>query len=138
MATQTFFSFTLFKVARKIVSSPSKHYERRAVSPPPERRYDKGIMTPSVRYFLHAKSQLQQFLIRNEIDQVAPIRNHLNLVGLSQSRHIVQVLIVPMNLLQPNMSDLVTKYYMKERSRLRKVIHWFNNLNTPVYHILLL
>lgn len=28
------------------MSSPSKHYERRAVSPPPERRYDKGIMTP--------------------------------------------------------------------------------------------
>lgn len=34
-----------FKVSRKNVSSP-KHYERRAVSPPPERRYDKGIVTP--------------------------------------------------------------------------------------------
>lgn len=53
----------IFKVLRKNVSSP-KHYERQAVSPPPERRYDKGILTPKRK--IHSPRKITATIISNK------------------------------------------------------------------------
>lgn len=53
----------IFKVLRKNASSP-KHYERQAVSPPPERRYDKGISTPKRK--IHSPRKITATIISNK------------------------------------------------------------------------
>lgn len=52
-----------FSVLRKNISSP-KHYERRAISPSLERRYDKGTLTPKRK--LHSPRKITAASVSNK------------------------------------------------------------------------